>query len=425
MKSHFDEWREAGGGEDSSSEEGDSDEDDSNENNFGENNSDERMSNNGSTESERYSLNENLREYLREYLNRQLVQSPQSPSLLGKIIGADPKKGSNESWIFTSDASLSPHRVQYADNHNLSLDEVQEKYYVSSAELVSKVLRFDATNNWRACFGQVNSDLELGETLRAWFNGEEGLHVHFGIEGDELDLATCQNVIALYGLFESEIEQWLPLHRRDNIDQAKRVRIGMEYLKYNTEGAAEEKVMLFKRQKYTPQGFTEKVYLTRNLNDLKTIASGAILSANLAAGSSMAMETVTANISMARDNKPTTIEFRQHEGTIDSDDIYWWALFLGKLVRYAHLLKQLDFKFLDKEPLPVPSLVELVTNKSILDLLTFPQEGKQYFTAKKIQFLDVKFNMKRELDNKVVKERIKRRAHGQDCNGKSKLLLPI
>jgi hypothetical protein len=69
--------------------------------------------------------------------------------------------------------------------------------------------------------------------------------------------------------------------------------------------------------------------------------------------------------------------------------------------------------------------VELVTNKSILDLLTFPQEGIQYFAAKKIQFNDLKFNMKRELDNKVVKERIKRRALGQDCNGKSKLLLPI
>jgi hypothetical protein len=424
MKSYFDKWRAEGGGEDSSSEEDDSDEDDSNGNNFGENNSDERMSNNGSTESESYSLNENLRQYLREYLNRQLVQSPQGSSLLGKIIGADPKKGSKESWILTSDASLSPHRVQYADDHKLSLDEVQEKYYVSSAELVSKVLAFDATNNWRAYFDQVNSDLRQNETLQAWFNGQEGLHVHFGIGGGEIDLATCQNIIALYGLFESEIEQWLPLRRRDNIDQAKRVRIGMEHLKYNTEAAAEEKGMLFKRQKYTPQGFTEKVYLTRTLNDLKTIASGAI-PANLAAGSSMAMDTVTANISMARDNKPTTIEFRQHEATIDPDDIYWWALFLGKLVRYAYLLKQVDFKFLDKEPLPVPSLVELVTNKSILDLLTFPQEGIQYFAAKKIRFNDLKFNMKRELDNKVVKERIKRRALGQDCNGKSKLLLPI
>ena len=85
-------------------------------------------------------------------------------------------------------------------------------------------------------------------------------------------------------------------------------------------------------------------------------------------------EWVVVNCSLARGNEPTTIEYRQYQGTVNAG-IKWWGTFCEHVLRYAHFLAQMRIRVEDEEGAAGGfSTVEQLTKKSILDLTEFPEE---------------------------------------------------
>lgn len=135
--------------------------------------------------------------------------------------------------------------------------------------------------------------------------------------------------------------------------------------------------------RFVPQLFTQQVYAATTVKQLIEIATGIFPSA-------VDPYRCTVNISPARGNKPTTIEFRQHYGTLDPTTIKWWASFLCTLVKYAYFLAQIGFEVRDTTDLDDVSVpkgwsftMSYHKRKSILDVIGFPEEGKSFFARMK------------------------------------------
>lgn len=118
-------------------------------------------------------------------------------------------------------------------------------------------------------------------------------------------------------------------------------------------------------------------------------------------------------ISPARANKVLTVEFRQLEASVCAKDIKWWILFCGRLLSYSYLLSQQGVQVRDKEGGETTSFVEEITKTSILDMISFPEEGKEHFRKKKEREFDERAEMVRKVEEMVIKERVRRRKRGE------------
>jgi hypothetical protein len=285
-------------------------------------------------------------------------------------------------------------------------------FHIHAAYLKKKILTLQSLR-----YKQIHSDLKFNGEKGLWYNGTGGLHVHFGIKDEELDFETVRNVVVLYGLYEKEIGTWLHVRRRDLKDPFPestycRSLRGMER---------------FPALKYTPQDFSERIYQTNNLLELRIEAGDGTIVWNdtethrayhkYAVGSSH--KYVTVNISLAResDNKKTTLEFRQHEATDDPLDIKWWVLFCAQLLYYSRQLAQLGRRLLDEDhdvPNGGTSFVGELTKTPLLDLIAFSDEGKEYFKKRKQRMNDDGANAQRALEAKLVQARVKRRQNGEE-----------
>lgn len=276
--------------------------------------------------------------YLRAYLNRRTADAPATPSLIGPIAYDRPKKGSADTWNITLDDSVLPRRKDLRQALQIDKQTAQREYRVVGAELVSSVLDYDNEQDWLPKLQQLENDLTFNETSDqgAWLYDLTHLHVHFGIKDKELSLEVVKNVCALYGLFENEIQSWLPITQRGS-PFCQRLRLGMEKerLTYNPTMTDVE---LLPGKRFTPREFTQRLYAVKNLEQLKTEISG------WSAGEWVsptgdgdkpsidvkdcyplgAREWVVVNVSLKRENKPLTIEFRHHHGTIYPETIGWW-----------------------------------------------------------------------------------------------------
>jgi hypothetical protein len=113
---------------------------------------------------------------------------------------------------------------------------------------------------------------------------------------------------------------------------------------------------------------------------------------------------VQVNLSLGRENKPATAEFRQQKGMLDPVTIKWWVLFCGSLLRYAYFLSSQKHRVLG------PLIEGLPTTSSILDLISFPEEGKKWFReVAREKYKDVFHDMERALEERLIGERIRRR----------------
>lgn len=121
----------------------------------------------------------------------------------------------------------------------------------------------------------------------------------------------------------------------------------------------------------------------------------------------------TINLSEGRSNKPTTIEFRQHHGATDPTVIKWWVAFAAALVRYSYFLAQFDLEVRDYGDLMDTSLdpnrysvmERYSLDNSILDVIGFPAEGKEHFSAMTRKWKNDYHDAERELDEWFILKR--------------------
>lgn len=86
------------------------------------------------------------------------------------------------------------------------------------------------------------------------------------IKHEPIGLETLKNLIALYELFETEIELWLETRRRwDNYSYCQSLRRGMAIHKVWDPST---NTLVNTDLKYTPQEFTERIYSTRSITPL-------------------------------------------------------------------------------------------------------------------------------------------------------------
>jgi hypothetical protein len=112
----------------------------------------------------------------------------------------------------------------------LQLDSQQAQQQTTRRQAVMEMeVQLRRIPLWMPMLKQIDEDFKLDFYHGAWFNEEPNLHVHFAVVGEEIQLRTVQALVALYGLFEREIEKWLPIAQRDNVLFCPGLRNGMEY----------------------------------------------------------------------------------------------------------------------------------------------------------------------------------------------------
>jgi hypothetical protein len=393
--------------------------------------------------------------YLRDHFNHELPHSPKTILLIAPVLLAeDAKSFSSDQWYLSIDYSVETTReelflileseappsgiktpeqptmpnilmtkeesleiVQFLKDHKKyrqamdairqaktgRLRNIKKMWRVGGVELVSAVFHFNDRASWLPKLEEVQQRLTtLNE--RAFFPLRQSnmLHVHVGIHGDKnfgldspLGLSCMKNVIALYALFEDEIGRWFPIARRTGNYWAKRVRLGQEMFDPESNSTS----------RYTPQAFTETIYVQQNIPDLRAAT-------NLGDAEG---RNITVHISPQGKNKPTTIEFRQHHGTVEASSIRWWSTLVCQLVKFAYFVAQVGIEIRDHDDIrnqalgpQIHGFVEELNKKaSILDVVGLSQQGKQYFNSMVAKYQDDRQDAMRELDLFIIRERAK------------------
>ena len=229
-----------------------------------------------------------------------------------------------------------------------------------------------------------------------------GSHVDMTMVEDP-PLRTVQNIIILYGLFETEIERWHPADLRDSFFcWSMRKGSGMD--------------------PYTPHTYAENIYRATKFLELKEmLLDRENIKGSIGIPEGLFLDWCQVNISLPRGVKPTTLEFRQHRGSVDAEEIKWWTHFCARLFHYAHTLTLNNIKIANVAPPTdedgnVDFLLQF-SQKSILEHLKFPEEGTQYFRAKEREYYDEQSERRSILNAIVLHERMSLRSKhpNKDC----------
>jgi len=361
------------------------------------------------TNSDDHEISISLLQYLHCLLNYQLPGQENMVSVLGEVDLGTPKTLAADKWHLTYDDSLHPHRKGIEGTVIADPDERKIKYRVTGAELVSKVLKWEDEETWMNMLQQLDRDLSA-ENDESWGyfdqGGTEALHVHFGVLGDDqafnspLGLKVVKNLLALYGLFEDQIEKYVPHTQRNDEQWCPRLRLGMEKTKREKmPGTAEQYYATEKPKRYTPEEFTEGIYACNSLEELKTFVTGEPMAGKWQDGSErkarQQINYTTVNISLQRDNKPTTIEFRHQKGTLNPHVIKHWVRLCGTMLQTAYIYAKLDFEFgngpevefWDGESFLSQFVSSLGGNAGeILDIINLPDDSKTFLADQKLKY---------------------------------------
>ncbi|CAG8953843.1 hypothetical protein HYFRA_00006735 [Hymenoscyphus fraxineus] len=243
------------------------------------------------------------------------------PSALNPIenpwTAKDPK-----SWIVTTDDSIEPTADGDYYFHKIEITSPAFYYGKTSLEAVSQVC------------GVLNSN------LRIQLNDSMALHVHVGNGTKGFTTETVRGVMATAFTFEPQIEKIHPESFRGeykyapNLRDFSRLRNMQEWMKPSGTGLTKHEVF-----------YREARYLTQSLNkilacdDIQEIADLTAYSRPEVDGARMAY-----NINYLVSPQPgtigvegskKTIEFRQHEGTVDPRRVVNWIRFCVGLVEFA------------------------------------------------------------------------------------------
>lgn len=165
----------------------------------------------------------------------------------------------------------------------------------------------------------------LKDTYRISVNQSCGTHVHVGNANKGFQFETIRRLMATVFTFEEQFESIHPKHRRENVKMCPSLRRSSELRRNNMEG--------------------NNLDLDAALNDLIIMdADFAQLEDLLAPGSSSQqggsrgayfVGDVAGQFELGGPGNKRTIEFRQHKGTLDFEELELWIKFCVQLVMFA------------------------------------------------------------------------------------------
>jgi len=245
-----------------------------------------------STKSNDPFVQDKLRDYFIAYLNHDLPGSPPTTALTTRIVPAGVKTGNHEFWNFSEDGSVRPHRRDYVNvtqpgdlegqRRTEELNKIKLNYLVGGGEISSCVLDYEDQETWQAGFAQIYRELTFNGSLGVWLAGNEGLHIHFGMWDNDMPLDFLKILLQTYGLFEREIEMWMPINRRNLVGRNQvthcytaSLRLGMEDDWYEREPDNFDATAVKKQGlRYTPRGYTKVIQDCKSAKELALAVYG-------------------------------------------------------------------------------------------------------------------------------------------------------
>jgi hypothetical protein len=170
---------------------------------------------------------------------------------------------------------------------------------------------------------------------RFWVNPSCGMHVHVSIRNfgtRDFEFLTAQNLVAFWGVYEKEIERLHPEYRRhpQNVYAAS-LRAVAPHDPKNTDLRTAQ--WLF------------RVYSCENFSDLRDLIGGGAGRGDTRDSKINIIAYSPRNTDTIRPLREPTIEFREHMGTLDPEDIFCWIMFVTRVVRFAVFLTVKNCRF--------------------------------------------------------------------------------
>ncbi|KAI9699431.1 MAG: hypothetical protein M1836_003042 [Candelina mexicana] len=262
-------------------------------------------------------------------------------------------------WSVTTDDTLLAYEHEERTHLDKAQAEQQLQWQVRGVELVSPILRLSDIDFVTILFERIGRVLADHESVfwphqlrygphKAFVNETCGLHVHLAYENQDIPLETLKNLVIIWALFEDEIETLQPMahHAGAGMFTSLRRRFPGEngrklFLKAVRVCKDPDQLMTYTR----PQGSIPE-YSKIRLTDFS----------NSTAGSNV-----------------RTIEFREHEGTLDPMAIRWWILFTSGVLRFAQALADANQVF---------DVAGNVGITDLFDLIEFPPEGQEFYARR-------------------------------------------
>ncbi|KAL7272906.1 hypothetical protein RUND412_004258 [Rhizina undulata] len=244
-------------------------------------------------------------------------------------------------WVVTEDSSImyDPSKIigLFSEHPPWRLEQLIH----GGVEIISPLLHVVPPEDWKAEISNVLRILK--DNYRLHFNRSTGLHVHVAYGESELSFPKLLNIASVLVLFEPIIERWVhPGHRG--------VPSLNEYIKSNRKNA--------KLENLTNLQVSEWISGCKTVAALQDVVNHAHASYK---GRSKQMKYNFMSLSVIG-----TIEFRQHEGTKDVEDIQMWVLLCTTLVRAAAAIDDETIREMaSKQQLELDDLRRLVGDKIV------------------------------------------------------------
>lgn len=221
-----------------------------------------------------------------------------------------------QKWTVEKDGSVKPERSmletmnpQWANGSRTSLTpEMRAALRYVDVEVVSPVLTYGT-----AAFLEVGTAVRtIVSRLPVHVNETTGLHVHVGNQSLGYPLSALKNVATLVSCFEDQFNQIHPAHRLTN-DYCALPRWAFEPDERSPQKMTEIIAEIDSVEKFERRFCTERT--SRIHSNWRAYNFGN---------------------AMVETGKKKTIEFRQHKGSLDAQEIQRWILLTCNIVRIAY-----------------------------------------------------------------------------------------
>ncbi len=220
------------------------------------------------------------------------------------------KREKEESWTVGQDGTImAPERCYY---NWLPMEITSPPYYYSKQALYEIRLVIQV----------------LRDNYRVSCNRSCGTHVHVGGGHKGFDVKTIKNVLATIWTFEPQIETIHPKYRVQNLDFCPSFRADSELARNNTLAG-----------KLDIRAGLEDILSASSLAELEDLSYASEKA--MAGGGRLAYHLGDISGSFPASNLyKRTIEFRQHKGTLDFEELELWIKFCVLLLQFADSVDQ-------------------------------------------------------------------------------------